>query len=101
MNYHDITKCDMKNGDGMRVVLWVSGKRINNYVTTQIIDYCITIQMLICPLLRTDFLRTGIFKNPFLCFNHIVHRITFLKNKCHTSMVIVKKCVGIDNESAL
>ena len=25
MNYHDITKCDMKNGDGMRVVLWVSG----------------------------------------------------------------------------
>lgn len=25
MNYHDITKCDMKNGDGLRVVLWVSG----------------------------------------------------------------------------
>lgn len=25
MNYHNITKCDMKNGDGLRVVLWVSG----------------------------------------------------------------------------
>lgn len=25
MYYHDITKCDMKNGDGLRVVLWVSG----------------------------------------------------------------------------
>lgn len=25
MHYHDITKNDMKNGDGLRVVLWVSG----------------------------------------------------------------------------
>lgn len=25
MNYHNITKNDMKNGDGLRVVLWVSG----------------------------------------------------------------------------
>ena len=25
MNYHDITKDDMLNGDGIRVVLWVSG----------------------------------------------------------------------------
>ncbi|MFV0528036.1 MAG: anaerobic ribonucleoside-triphosphate reductase activating protein [Lachnospiraceae bacterium] len=25
MNYHDITKDDMKNGDGLRVVLWVAG----------------------------------------------------------------------------
>ena len=25
MKYHDITKCDMLNGDGIRVVLWVSG----------------------------------------------------------------------------
>lgn len=25
MNYHDITKEDMLNGDGLRVVLWVSG----------------------------------------------------------------------------
>jgi len=25
MFYHDITKDDMKNGDGLRVVLWVSG----------------------------------------------------------------------------
>lgn len=25
MRYHDITKVDMKNGDGLRVVLWVSG----------------------------------------------------------------------------
>jgi anaerobic ribonucleoside-triphosphate reductase activating protein len=25
MNYHTITKCDMINGDGLRVVLWVSG----------------------------------------------------------------------------
>lgn len=25
MNYHNITKCDMKNGSGLRVVLWVSG----------------------------------------------------------------------------
>ncbi|MDY6309770.1 MAG: anaerobic ribonucleoside-triphosphate reductase activating protein [Cyanobacteriota bacterium] len=25
MNYHDITKQDMLNGDGLRVVLWVSG----------------------------------------------------------------------------
>lgn len=24
MNYHDITKCDLKNGMGIRVVLWVS-----------------------------------------------------------------------------
>lgn len=25
MKFHDITKCDMKNGVGIRVVLWVSG----------------------------------------------------------------------------
>lgn len=25
MKYHDITKDDMRNGDGLRVVLWVSG----------------------------------------------------------------------------
>ena len=25
MRYHDITKDDMKNGDGLRVVLWVAG----------------------------------------------------------------------------
>jgi len=25
MNYHDITKDDLRNGDGLRVVLWVSG----------------------------------------------------------------------------
>ncbi len=25
MNYHNITKCDMLNGEGVRVVLWVSG----------------------------------------------------------------------------
>lgn len=25
MRFHDITKDDMKNGDGLRVVLWVSG----------------------------------------------------------------------------
>ena len=25
MNYHNITTCDMKNGDGLRTVLWVSG----------------------------------------------------------------------------
>ena len=25
MNYHNITKCDQNNGDGLRVVLWVSG----------------------------------------------------------------------------
>lgn len=25
MNYHNITHCDMLNGDGIRVVLWVSG----------------------------------------------------------------------------
>ncbi len=25
MNYHNITRDDMKNGDGLRVVLWVSG----------------------------------------------------------------------------
>lgn len=25
MNFHNITKCDMLNGDGLRVVLWVSG----------------------------------------------------------------------------
>ena len=25
MRYHDITDCDMKNGDGLRCVLWVSG----------------------------------------------------------------------------
>ena len=24
MNYHNITKCDMLNGEGLRVVLWVS-----------------------------------------------------------------------------
>lgn len=27
MRYHDITKNDMKNGDGLRVVLWLSGCR--------------------------------------------------------------------------
>lgn len=25
MNYHNITTCDMKNGEGLRVVLWVAG----------------------------------------------------------------------------
>lgn len=25
MNYHNITKCDCLNGEGMRVVLWVAG----------------------------------------------------------------------------
>ena len=25
MRYHDITKCDMKNGDGLRTVLWIAG----------------------------------------------------------------------------
>ena len=25
MNYHNITKDDMNNGDGLRVVLWVAG----------------------------------------------------------------------------
>ncbi len=25
MRYHDITKDDMLNGDGLRAVLWVSG----------------------------------------------------------------------------
>ena len=25
MNYHDIKKCDMLNGDGIRVTLFVSG----------------------------------------------------------------------------
>ena len=25
MRYHDITKDDMLNGDGLRVVLWVAG----------------------------------------------------------------------------
>ena len=25
MNYHNITKCDVLNGEGVRVVLWVSG----------------------------------------------------------------------------
>ena len=25
MNYHDITKEDMLNGEGLRVVLWTSG----------------------------------------------------------------------------
>ena len=25
MNYHDITKEDMKNGDGLRVVVWFAG----------------------------------------------------------------------------
>lgn len=25
MNYHNISKCDCANGDGIRVVLWVSG----------------------------------------------------------------------------
>lgn len=25
MRYHDITKDDMKNGDGLRVILWVAG----------------------------------------------------------------------------
>ena len=25
MNYHNVTKCDMLNGEGARVVLWVSG----------------------------------------------------------------------------
>ena len=38
MRYHDITKDDMKNGDGLRVVLWVAGcshccKKCQNPVT--------------------------------------------------------------------
>ncbi len=38
MNYHNITKCDVLNGEGVRVVLWVSGcshhcKNCHNAVT--------------------------------------------------------------------
>lgn len=38
MRYHNITKCDMLNGDGLRVVLWVSGcahrcKGCHNHIT--------------------------------------------------------------------
>ena len=38
MNYHNITKDDMLNGDGLRVVLWVSGcnhccKNCHNSIT--------------------------------------------------------------------
>lgn len=38
MNYHNITKDDMLNGDGLRVVLWVSGcnhhcKNCHNIIT--------------------------------------------------------------------
>lgn len=29
MRYHNITKCDMLNGDGIRVVLWVSGCKLH------------------------------------------------------------------------
>lgn len=29
MKFHNITKCDMLNGDGLRVVLWVSGCEIH------------------------------------------------------------------------
>lgn len=41
MRFHDITKDDMKNGDGLRVVLWVSGcehkcKNCHNPVTWDI-----------------------------------------------------------------
>lgn len=31
MNYHNITKCDMLNGEGLRVVLWLSGCEHNCY----------------------------------------------------------------------
>ncbi len=31
MNYHNITTDDMLNGDGLRVVLWCSGCRLNCY----------------------------------------------------------------------
>lgn len=41
MRYHDITKDDMKNGDGLRMVLWVAGcshncKECHNPVTWDI-----------------------------------------------------------------
>ena len=29
MRYHNITKCDLLNGDGIRVVLWISGCRLH------------------------------------------------------------------------
>ena len=29
MRYHNITKCDLLNGDGIRVVLWVSGCKLH------------------------------------------------------------------------
>ena len=29
MRYHNITKCDLQNGDGIRVVLWISGCRLH------------------------------------------------------------------------
>lgn len=43
MNYHNITKDDMLNGDGLRVVLWVSGcthqcKNCQNPVTWDLND---------------------------------------------------------------
>ena len=41
MNYHNITKDDMLNGDGLRVVLWVAGcthkcKNCHNPITWDI-----------------------------------------------------------------
>ena len=29
MRYHNITKCDLLNGDGIRVVLWISGCKLH------------------------------------------------------------------------
>lgn len=43
MNYHNITRDDMNNGDGLRVVLWVAGcnhhcKNCQNPITWNIMD---------------------------------------------------------------
>lgn len=42
MFYHNITTCDMKNGDGLRVVLWVAGctHRCNHCQNPQTWDHC-------------------------------------------------------------
>ena len=71
MNYHDITKEDMLNGDGIRVVLWVAGcnhycKNCQNPITWDadgglLFDETAENELFVRISLKTD---------DSFCFNH-------------------------------
>lgn len=50
MNYHNITTDDMRNGDGLRTVLWVAG--CNHHSTME--TYRKPVKYLTCPQCKNE-----------------------------------------------